>query len=1456
MDLVLGLDIHFEIVPMLGPTPIPNPFVGVLLDKDSLLTSVATSLIEALVSGKAPKGPVLINGMPAHTVGMTAKNSMGVPHILFPPGVSWAPMPKLPRPSFKGPPPPPGPPVAPEGDAITVFGSKTVNIMGSSAVRLGDKSMSCGEPVRLPSSTVLAIPKGPPVMIGGPPALSLSDALGALLKSKWIAGYLHDLLSRMKPGRLRNLLSAVVCHLTGHPVDVASGRVLTDHTDWQLPGPLPLRFTRQYSSAWANRTGPLGHGWSHSLDQAVWPERGRIVYLDGEGRELEFDTFDFPDHVIRPGQSVWEPISRLTLKALGQQRYEITTIEGTTLEFAALPGAPAGPRQNWSRLVRQRARDGRTIAFEYDANGNLAWVKDAAGRHVGFEHDRLGRLTAMKLPHPTQAGWLPHTRFSYDARDDLVQATDPAGELWRFAYKNHLLVQETNRNGLSFFFAYDGFGEDAFCVRTWGDGGIYDHALAYEKVGKVTCVTNSLGATTTYKMNAVGCVTQVIDALGGVTAYEFDERSLWKVKETSPTGAETTWTHDARGNVVKIVTPGGAVVEIAYDQHDQPVRAVDAVKGAWEWGYDDKGHLVGRIDALSRRVQFQWDGWWLTTMIDPAGRPTRLGYDASGNITSVRTPDGAQSFWAYDNLGRCVKATNAAGAEQTREHDALGRVVLVRGPDGNVRALAYDPEGNVTRARDEQHDVRFSYQGMGRLSSRSEAGTTVGFSYDTEEQLRAITNEHGSVYRFELGLTGNVDVEHGFDGIRRQYRRDKAGRVVKVFRPAGRESDYSYDDGGRVAAVKHSDGSAEAFAYRIDGEMLEAVNGAATVAFARDVLGRIEREIVGDDWVASEYDALGARVRLQSSRGLDQRIKRDSVGRARGIQATVGGDGSSAWEAKFQRDALGLEVDRKLPGGVRSRWERDKTGRPLKHEVTGAGGFRRAVQYTWEANDQLRAVIDAQRGPTRYEHDALGNLAAAVYADGRVDLRLPDAVGNLFRTQDRGDRKYGPTGQLLEARGADGGVTKYSYDAEGNLIAKVQPDGGTWSYAWNGAGMLAAVTRPDGAVVTFAYDALGRRVKKTFRGCTTRWIWDGNVPLHEWVEAAEGVGDDAQAAGVDAIVGDEIAARRRAAQLNERPAQGPPAAGIVSTSVAQNRAAAAINAAAEGAAAAAGAVDGVCGESEAVAAGTAAAPITWIFDPESFAPAAKLLGAARYSILTDHLGTPTTMLDGGGSAVWSAEIDIYGALRNVEGVREACPFRWPGQYEDAETGLYYNRFRYYDPEAGEYASQDPIGILGGWRPFAYVADPLTWSDAAGLSGTCGIGNQESVPISRENARRLLQERGLSPAQAAELVNSFDGQILAGKGHAGDIFVITESKFGSASGVFVTRDFAGETSADRIRALALPPSNTAKAERLVELTRDQTLLEGRVAAQPQWGADRTGVGWQTVTDGGRYTGAVK
>ncbi|MBK8802477.1 MAG: Rhs family protein [Fibrobacteres bacterium] len=144
-------------------------------------------------------------------------------------------------------------------------------------------------------------------------------------------------------------------------------------------------------------------------------------------------------------------------------------------------------------------------------------------------------------------------------------------------------------------------------------------------------------------------------------------------------------------------------------------------------------------------------------------------------------------------------------------------------------------------------------------------------------------------------------------------------------------------------------------------------------------------------------------------------------------------------------------------------------------------------------------------------------------------------------------------------------------------------------------------------------------------------------------------------------------------------------------------------------------------------------PITWLFEPDSFAPLARLQGERRESIVCDHLGTPLAMFNDSGEQTWSLDLDIYGQPRMVEGERTLCPFRYPGQYEDAETGLYYNCFRYFDPEAGGYISQDPIRLEGG-NPtlYGYVGDPGWQFDPLGLRS--GKGRTHVTYTGKKNGK--------------------------------------------------------------------------------------------------------------------------
>ncbi|MEM9986153.1 MAG: RHS domain-containing protein, partial [Bacteroidota bacterium] len=678
------------------------------------------------------------------------------------------------------------------------------------------------------------------------------------------------------------------------------------------------------------------------------------------------------------------------------------------------------------------------------------------------------------------------------------------------------------------------------------------------------------------------------------------------------------------------------------------IKATDQNGGQWIWAYDDLDRLILRQDCVGQRTAYQYNEQGdLAVLVDAAGGVTRFAYDPAHNLLQLTTPDNGTSRWKYDRLGRNRVSIDPKGNLRRRHFDLLGNVIQVDEPDGNHRYLDHDPEGNVIRARDRHHEVEFSYQGMDKLHLRRENGRTVQFLYDTEEQLIGIRNEQQRLYEFDLDENGQVEIESGFDEVKRYYQRDEAGRVSSVLRASGLETRYQYDAMDRIIQVDHRDKDrvlqTETFAYRADGELMAAQNLHSQVKFERDLLGRVVKEWEGAHWIESKYDQRSRRFELRSRLGAEVAITRDAMGEVSRILARME-DGK--WEAHFKHDLLGRETKRSFTGGVLAQWERDQLGRPVQQQVFTAGASKKAQKtrsYTWGVNDRLQSLQVDEQLMTRFGHDEVGNLAWAQYGSGERENRLPDEIGNLFKRQDRRDRRYGPAGQLLEAEG-----TRYHYDPEGNLISKVLPDDSSWYYQWYPSGLMKSAERPDGQVVEFTYDPLGRRLSKRFAGSTTRWIWDGNVPLHEWEETEELLAlvtdqDPSQPAGIQFV---EKQAADQGNFLDLGLSDPSPQEQLSSTPAWKDP---------EG-------------------------PVTtWLFEPESFAPLAKLIGGQAFSIVTDHLGTPVAMYDGSGRAAWSAETSIYGALRDLQGPREACPFRYPGQYEDVETGLYYNRFRYYDP---------------------------------------------------------------------------------------------------------------------------------------------------------------------------------
>jgi RHS repeat-associated protein len=106
----------------------------------------------------------------------------------------------------------------------------------------------------------------------------------------------------------------------------------------------------------------------------------------------------------------------------------------------------------------------------------------------------------------------------------------------------------------------------------------------------------------------------------------------------------------------------------------------------------------------------------------------------------------------------------------------------------------------------------------------------------------------------------------------------------------------------------------------------------------------------------------------------------------------------------------------------------------------------------------------------------------------------------------------------------------------------------------------------------------------------------------------------------------------------------------------------------------------------------------------------------------DHLGTPQEITDEEGNIAWSAQYKAWGEAkellnRTAQKAGFKNPLRFQGQYFDHETGLHYNRFRYYDPETGRFISKDPIGFFGNLNVFQYAQNPTEWIDPLGLKSS-------------------------------------------------------------------------------------------------------------------------------------------
>lgn len=876
-------------------------------------------------------------------------------------------------------------------------------------------------------------------------------------------------------------------------VDPVAGRLLLKETDWELAGPVPFAFRRFYSSSMAWRAGALGLGWTHCLEQAVWEQDGWILCRMEDGREIGVPV---PGGELGIGASVHHPNVGVTVLRVASDAFEVRTDEGRRYAFTKIAesvsvGAPK------ARLSRIWGPDGGALDVRYDTHGRLDRLMLPGGRHVRFEHDERGRLTRVFAPTRDGGDLVVAARYEIDVSGQLREAVDGRNRAATYRYQARLLTEQKLPNGLVRRFTYDGQGARARCVgERWGEDD-KEREYLWSEDERVVGIVDARGSSFSARVTPTFQIDRVLDRFANETTRVYDETSGLLASQTTKSG-ETTYLYDAAYHLADVTAPDAGSVGLEHDALGRLVKETDADGHALKRSWDHLGRLSAAVDRVGASVIYDYDGEGpLRSLLLPGETRLAIERDPQSQAIASITSSAGTRYAARDALGRPVDVTDELGQITTVRYAPDGRVSDLMLPEGVRRTLESDTEGRVTRLHDGAEDVHLVRDDFGRLTQVAQGEVGARLHHDAEGRVKMVESEAFDFWELVRDAAGRVIEESGFSEEKRHALRDHDGKVRRAMRGASR-TEVKRDRAARPVELEHGDGTFQRFAWTPGGKLSRAQDADRVLQLAHDGEGRLAEERAGQHVLTSTYDPRGARTALDSSLGLKVRVERDLHGRATQIIAT---QGDQTLELRFERDALGRETRRHLPGGLSLRWQRDGLGRPTERGVFFGDRALDAMDFAWRGESKL-----VRRAGATHHHDARGRLVQV----GPLSRAL-DEVGRVFRDPAMSDLRYEGL-RVVESYG-----TEYGYDGEGRRVSKKNAMGDETRYRWDGAGRLVSVWLSDDERIAYDYDGLGRRVARRrekrveIEGLDepvwepvreTEYVWDGLSLLHE-IEGGE-----------------------------------------------------------------------------------------------------------------------------------------------------------------------------------------------------------------------------------------------------------------------------------------------------------------------------------------------------------------
>ena len=1057
------------------------------------------------------------------------------------------------------------------------------------------------------------------------------------------------------------------------------------------------------------------------------------------------------------------------------------------------------------RLTKIFDVDGDPVSFEYDPENSVQVVKDANGIPTIYEYDGRGNVIGQKnsLGH--------ETRIQYDAEDNITQTTDVNGLITTYRYDedNNLTARSephlpgtepeltyyshnefgdvtsiTLPTGATFRQEYDEYGA---LLRLEDSDGTLIQGFTYDEWGNQTSASDPFGTTLYSDFDRFGNPQTLTDPDGEVTTSTYDAQG--RLKTFTDSSGTSTITYDKLGREKSADYGDGLIVNYGYEGDSTDWTSIEApTTGRIERRFTDDGRLAGWLTAGEGEIIYRYNAnGQLETEIDPNGLETSYTYDQIGRIkTTTNQATGLVTEIHYDSLPEGVVDPDP-DVEDYLVGRRSGQTVHVDENTSYTTGVTYYPDGQVKASIDARGNVtRFDYAPTATTVTDALNRQTV--SFQSEQYLpQSVRYADGTTESTEFLFDNNLLEGEDYPtrivdraGRDRQFSYDSFGRLTGATDFGDTSYRFGYGDNGLETVFSPTDEALISYDYTAEGELETAtyLGGGTRELTYDDTTNLLSQEILpSGETVDYHYTDAGLiEERTISDNGTVIETVTNQWNDATGqLQQVTDATGTTTYHYDPTTQELS-GVD--YPNGGTIRYGYDALGRPETVTVqASADADAYTTTYTYDGVGNLETITDPTTGTTTYTYDEVNRLQSRI---------LPNGVKTAYTYKELTNFVESITHQAADGVTVLSSLT-YERSVSGEPTKITRENGSYRTLAYDDALRVERESYFDGAgnllnEVEYSYDADGNR--QTVSGGVAQGSYtyenehqltqintDSGAETYTYDQAGrvETVTRDGAIVRFEYDENDQLTTVRdgnnaiiveyvydsdgRRVEVNDAQAQrdvvtAPTAGGLDSPFliVQDNQVAGAFS---------------YAGDSPLVRVDEA--------------------GEAIY-YLTDELGSVIGLVDAAGQSIGDFSYDSFGNALNAEGVSDELggDFRFQGQWQEANTDLYHFRARYYDPETGRFISRDPVDIIEtepeSSNPYQFVYNnPYIYSDPTGEITIGELTNARQVQSALQSVRTGISQRAK--------------QFLIDKaqGVAGDVVQSTIKKLLPAEKVFFNTD---------------------------------------------------------------------